>query len=422
MTSAFDVRLARLLAKPDLRILTVVRDHMSGLLYAVPALRALRHHFPSAHISLLANPYATPILEGCPYVDRILPFFQFRQAAGRLAPLTAVTSKARTWLKLAGRVDLVIHFRYVSGTTVAFCAALGRPFQIGYRQGKFDNLLDVNLGRENVRLGSRQRNALLLETLGLPTPSPQMEMWITPAESTWVDTFLNEQGWQPGQPLFALHPGCHWGCNEWLPARWSELGNALQHHYGGRLLITGAPDELELAQQIAQGLDTPPIIAAGRTTLRQFAALLARTSLVVAVDTAPTQICQALHIPSVILMGAGNPAWNGPLPGEPMVMLQNWDQADEKTMRCDFAAGTCHGPHCRSRLLGITVHDVLAAADPFLSPPTTISTPTPVTSHTSPNTQYAISHPGTPGRNTPSPITFHASRFTPHPMPEGPQK
>lgn len=369
MSSAFDSRLARLLSKPDLHIVTVVRDHMSGLLYAVPSLRALRQQFPAARISLLANPYATPILEGCPYIDEILPFFQFRQAVGRFATLKGITSKAQTWLKLAGRVDLVIHFRYVSGTTVAFCASLGRPVQVGYRQGKFDQLLDLNLGREDVRLDSRRRNGLLLEALGLPAPDPAMEMWISPEESTWVDTFLRQQGWQAGQPLFALHPGCHWGCNEWLPQRWAALGNALQQRYGGRLVLTGAPDELELIEQIADGLAEPPIIAAGRTSLRQFAALLTRTALVVAVDTAPTQICQALRIPSVILMGAGNPAWNGPLPGEPMTMLQNWDPAEEGTLRCDFAAGTCHGPHCRSRLVGIDVDDVMAAVEPFVHVP-----------------------------------------------------
>jgi ADP-heptose:LPS heptosyltransferase len=230
-----------------------------------------------------------------------------------------------------------------------------------------------------------------------------MEMWITPAESTWVDTFLNEQGWQPGEPLLALHPGCHWGCNEWQPQRWAELGNALQQRYGGRLLITGAPDEVGLAHQIAQGVDQPPIIAAGRTTLRQFAALLARTSLVVAVDTAPTQICQALQIPSVILMGAGNPAWNGPLPGEPMVMLQNWDPADEKTMHCNFAAGTCHTPHCRSRLLGISVADALSAAATFLPQPTATPASPLVTHHASRITHHA------------SRFTHHASRITSQP-------
>jgi heptosyltransferase-1 len=366
MTADIDPRLSRLLGRPKLRFLAVVRDHMSGLLYAVPYLRALRERFPQAHISLLANPYATPILEGCPYVDQIVPFFQFRQAVGRLASLRGLGAKLSAWGRLVGRVDVVIHFRFVSGTTVAFAALLGRPFQIGYRQGRFDTLLDANLGREDVRLDSRSRNALLLEPLGIFNASPQMEMWIGAEEQQWVERFLADKGVAPDEPFVALHPGCHWGCNEWLVDRWAALGNGLTNRLGGRIVITGSEDEVELARAIDRGLRERAVIAAGETTLRQFAALLQRAALVVAVDTAPTQICQAFGIPAVILMGAGNPAWNGPLPGEPMVMLQRWDPADEKSLRCDFAAGACHGPNCRSRLGEISVGEALRAAEQMM--------------------------------------------------------
>jgi ADP-heptose:LPS heptosyltransferase len=367
MISASDPGLKRLLERPGLRVLTVVRDHMSGLLYAVPYLRALRQRFPDAHISLLANPYATPILDGCPYIDQVVPFFQFRQAVGRLASLRGLGAKADAWRRLVGRVDLVIHFRYVSGTTLAFAALLGRPTQIGYRQGRFDSLLDINLGPEDVALDSRRRNALLLEPLGITSPSPRMEMWISAEERQWARHFLASQGVAEGQPFVVLHPGCHWGCNEWLIDRWASLGQSLISSHGARVVISGAPDEVELAEAIQARLGGQAIVAAGQTTLRQFAALLAQAALVVAVDTAPTQICQALAIPAVILMGAGNPAWNGPLPGEPMIMLQQWDPADEGTLRCDFAAGTCHGPNCRSRLNGIAVADVLRAARQILA-------------------------------------------------------
>jgi ADP-heptose:LPS heptosyltransferase len=168
------------------------------------------------------------------------------------------------------------------------------------------------------------------------------------------------------EPFVVLHPGCHWGCNEWTVDRWATLGQRLVNGQGVGVVITGDDDEVPLARAIAERLNGRAIVAAGETSLRQFAALLSLAGLVVAVDTAPTQICQALSIPAVVLMGAGNPAWNGPLPGEPMIMLQRWDPADEATMRCDFAAGACHGPHCRSRLLGITVADVLQAARQIL--------------------------------------------------------
>ena len=95
-----------------------------------------------------------------------------------------------------GRVDLVIHFRNVGGSTMAFCAGLGKPFQVGYEQGRFNNLLDLNLGYEDIRLESRLRNGIILEAIGMPTPSTKMEMWLKPEDEAWVDNYLKEQGWQ----------------------------------------------------------------------------------------------------------------------------------------------------------------------------------------------------------------------------------
>ncbi len=360
-------RLKKRFAKHDLHILTVVRDHMSGLLYAVPHIRALRMQFPQARISLLANSYAAPILDGCPYLDSIIPFFHFKHVSGASTWFDSVKHKAKVWSKLIGRVDIVVHFRYVGGETLMFCEALGRPFQIGYDQEKFNRLLNLRLGIPNMDQGSRHCNTQIIEAMGIPAPSTEMEMWIRPENAQWADQFLYKNGWQQNEPLVVLHPGCHWGCNEWLPERWAALGNSLQSQLNGRIVITGAADEIQLARQISQGLRIKPIIAAGETTLPQLSSIINRASLVVSVDTVPTQICQAMKIPSVILMGAGNPAWNGPLPDEPMIMLQEWDPVEEGTQLCNFAAGFCHGLNCRSRLIDINVDHVLQSVETVLS-------------------------------------------------------
>ena len=334
---------------------------MSGVLYAVPYLRTLRQNFPTARILLLTNAYAASILEGCPYLDAIVPFYHFQEKSTRLSRIQSLAQQAFAWLRLVGRVDLVIHFRFVGGDTLLFCKLLGRPFQVGYLQGKNDHLLDLNVGIPDVELDSRTRNAKILAAMGIPPGSPEMEIWIPRAGSRWAGEWLASHGWQEGEPLVAFHPGCHWGCNEWLPERWSELGNQINARFGGKIVITGTERERPLAESIAQKMDTRPLIACGETDLIQFAALLDKADFVVAVDTAPTQICQALKKPAVVLMGAGNPAWNGPLPGEPMIMLQKWSPEEEEPQLCDFAAGICHNSYCRSRLSGIQVEEVLAA-------------------------------------------------------------
>ncbi len=359
MSEHLSPRLGEVLTKSNLRILTVVRDHMSGLLYSVPYLRALRQQFPQAHISLLANPYATPILEGCPYIDKTVPFFQFRQEVGRFPRMKGLSNKFQAWTELVGRVDLVVHFRYVGGETLVFCETLGRPMQIGYAQNKFNNLLDINLGMADENMESRTSNARILEPLNLHDLPTNMELWISSEEAEWVEAFLGEYGVADGEFVFVIHPGCHWGCNQWLPERWSIVGDALVERFGGHVVITGADDEVELAERIARGMKQDAIVAAGKTTMRQFAALLGRADLVTAVDTAPTQICLALNTPAVVLKGEGNAIWNSALPGERLTLLHYWQPNQEEDLHCDFAAGACNGPQCRSRLVGITLDEVM---------------------------------------------------------------
>ena len=352
--------------KPNMRIVAIVRDHMSGLLYSVPYLRALRERWPDAHITLLGNPYATPIMEECPYIDEILPFYVFRQEAGRFPRLTGIWYKLKSWFKLVGRVDLVVHFRYTGPSSVLLGALWGLPFQVGYTQYGFDSLLTANLGDEDVELGSRQRNAVILEAIGFKDISPEMELWLRPEDKEWAKQFLTENGWSEGQPLFVLHPGCHWGCNQWIPERWSKLGDALVERYGGVALISGSDDELKLANQIASQMQHKPINAVGHTTLEQFAAIIAEATLVTAVDTAPTQFCQALNKKSVILMGAGTMSWNGPLAHEPMIMLQRFVERPGPPL-CDYAAGACNGPNCQSDLERITLELVMRSIDKLIA-------------------------------------------------------
>ena len=143
------------------------------------------------------------------------------------------------------------------------------------------------------------------------------------------------------------------------------LGDALSERYGGKVVVTGSDDEEALAAEIVAGMRSDPINAVGRTTLDQFAAIINEATLVTAVDTAPTQFCQALGKKSVILMGAGTMSWNGPLPHEPMVMLQRFVERPGPPL-CDYAAGACNGPNCQSDLERITLELVMRSIDKLI--------------------------------------------------------
>lgn len=350
-------------------IVVVVRDHMSGVLYSIPHARAIRRRFPGAKITLLTSSYSLPILDaGAVDYDQVLPLFTFSDEPQRFDRVKDLWSKFRTWAKLVGRVDLVVHLRDVGGATLVFSALLGLPTQAGPRQDRrFNWLLSVTTPRPDLTQGSRQRNTQILEALGIPVESEAMEMEIAPVDVEFARGWIERHGHDPDDGVIVVHPGCHWGCNQWLIDRWQSTIVELLERHGGVVVVTGSSRERAMTEQIVQGVPGGRCLnSAGETTLGQFSAFVSLASLVVAVDTAPTQICQAMNIPAVIMMGDGTMSWNGPIGDEPMIMLQELDPNRPPEI-CSWEDGACNGPKCTSRLTGISEDVVLESTEVVLS-------------------------------------------------------
>ena len=116
--------------------------------------------------------------------------------------------------------------------------------------------------------------------------------------------------------LIVLHPGANWAHKRWPADRFAELGRRLVAEEGARVIITGGPDDIALAQVVAERMSCPVTVLAGQTTVRQLGAVLDAADLLVSNDTGVTHIAAALHRPLVALYGPTSPALTGPL-GDP---------------------------------------------------------------------------------------------------------
>ncbi|MBS1125886.1 MAG: ADP-heptose--lipopolysaccharide heptosyltransferase, partial [Nitrospirae bacterium] len=56
------------------KILVMRYRFIGDTVLTVPFLRNLRAAFPDARIDLMLEPFSGQVIEGCPYVDRIIPF------------------------------------------------------------------------------------------------------------------------------------------------------------------------------------------------------------------------------------------------------------------------------------------------------------------------------------------------------------
>ncbi|PIU66339.1 MAG: hypothetical protein COS84_05880, partial [Armatimonadetes bacterium CG07_land_8_20_14_0_80_40_9] len=111
-------------------------------------------------------------------------------------------------------------------------------------------------------------------------------------------------------------------------------------------------DEVSFVKEITKVMRNKPIIAAGKTTLRQFSALVKKSNLFIGVDSGPIHIAAAMKIPVVALFGAADPDYLGPYGNNHIVITKR------KYFPCSPCAQTVCLRPAKSCMQAITVDEV----------------------------------------------------------------
>jgi heptosyltransferase-1 len=130
------------------------------------------------------------------------------------------------------------------------------------------------------------------------------------------------------------------------------VAKGLKGRFGLRSLVVGSGAEAGLAGEIVSGAEGAAISLAGRTGLKELAAIFEMCAFVVSVDTGPMHLAVAAGARVIALFGPTAPWRTGPY-GRGHVVLQ-------KALSCSPCfKRRCHEPRC---MLDITPDDVMEAA------------------------------------------------------------
>jgi heptosyltransferase-2 len=281
------------------RILVVRAGALGDTLMATPVVRALAARYPGAAIDFLCAAGAAPLLEGNPAVARILPLRHrnvpwflspekrrlvrgLRQAGYELAVLLESAGRFHDLLRHAG-IRHVRSFRDIQFDPMLHSAANN------LRVAGFDDWRAVPGGLDMDLFLSAEEEAAAGELLEIRNP-----------QSTIRNYVGLHTGWGP-RGKKARNQGERlkgWGVDNFM-----ELGRLLaaRGHY---LVLTGSEEDRSEAETIAGGLPGGGCaVLAGRTSVRQLAAVIRRLDLFVSVDTGPAHMAAALGTPLVVLWG-----------------------------------------------------------------------------------------------------------------------
>ena len=144
-----------------------------------------------------------------------------------------------------------------------------------------------------------------------------MEIWLRQVDWDWAKTSLNEAGIDSNKPIVVFHPEAGRRGEprrRWPHERFVQLADALAERYHAQIILTGAPSEVELSQQIASQTRAPCLVAAGKTKINQLAALFANADVVICSNCGPMHLAAATGTPVIALHGPTNPSqwkpWN----------------------------------------------------------------------------------------------------------------
>ena len=161
-----------------------------------------------------------------------------------------------------------------------------------------------------------------------------------------------------GREHVVVHPGAASAARRWPAERFGAVA-AYCARRGHRVLVTGGPEEVGLAESVAVAGGLPPdAVAAGRTDLAGLADLVGRARLVVCGDTGIAHLASAFATPSVVLFGPVSPSLWGPPADGPHTVLWHGD-----------GTGDPHGRRTDPALLDVEVEEVLDAVDDALRSP-----------------------------------------------------
>lgn len=117
----------------------------------------------------------------------------------------------------------------------------------------------------------------------------------------------------PDARILCISPCSSHARRNWMPERYSAIADHAIAA-GWEVVLSGGPSdfEREFASRIQQLAAHPIIDLTGRDTLRQLAAVMARADCVIAPDTGPVHIANAMGTKTIGLYAATDPARSGP--------------------------------------------------------------------------------------------------------------
>ncbi len=270
-----------------MRLLIIRFSSLGDIILTTPVLAAVKAKYPRAVIDFLVMDKYAEAISGNPHIDHLLLFEK-----NRFKGIKGIARFARRLREK--KYDQVIDL-HAKLRSILLCTLLGRP-TFRYRKRRLRKTIGVSLRLMRYQVDDTIVNNYFgaVRHLGIAPQKEKLhfEVPLEAARNTArYDDFL------------VLAPGAANATKKWPGEYFAELGQRL----GEKIIVVGGPEDAADGEAICRRIGPQGLNLAGKLSLKESGALIARAKYIVCNDSGPFHIARGVGTLAFVFFGPTDP-------------------------------------------------------------------------------------------------------------------
>src|SRR4030042_3389598 len=280
------------------KILVVQLGDIGDVVWSMPTFQALKAAFPNAEISVLTRkPFGDLLLDDSS-IENVL-----QTGNGNIFAQLKFLLRLRR-----NKFDLLFDLRADErGTYLSLLSGAKMRCALYYpgwtwRNRAFTHLVNPPPEKERI-WGAAEQSLKIVRGFGIKEATNIPKIFVSPEIKDKTAVLINAEKIDAGQGFVTINPFSRWSYKEWGMGKWGQLMSFVWGKYKMPALFIGSEEERKRADKLISATNFPFYNFAGRTNLRELAALLQMSRLHIGVDSAAPQIAAAGGPPGLTIYG-----------------------------------------------------------------------------------------------------------------------
>lgn len=272
-----------------MKLLIIQTAFLGDVVLTIPLIQAAKKYL-KAQVSVVCIPSTADILAGHPDIDEIIVY----DKKGKNKGIFSLLKLAKILKDRNFDAVLVAHPSFKSGF-LAYLSGIKKRIGFDNSAGRFFFTGTVFFNKTKHQL---ERYLDLLLYFDIAVSEERTRIYIDEESKKYAQILLGAKG-----EFFGINPGSVWATKRWLPEKYAQLADRIAERLGGKIVIFGGKEDVAAADSVEKNMKGKAVNLAGKTTLKQLAALIKQCKVFITNDSGPMHIAAAFDISTVAIFG-----------------------------------------------------------------------------------------------------------------------